>query len=190
VLIIEVDGKGAPTAKASELAKRRGTRRRARAALSARHRGRAKRARNPKGPRRKKGDKSKNAKVATMVVMHTLKRRGTRRLDGPINKRHYVTFASKRRAFEVARREAIKRGFGPDSGRLVQLVTDGDDDLARLGSEYLPHAQHTIDAYHVFEKVWSAAGDPCSAPASKNQININDLADIRFGDGLGIFSPS
>src|SRR5699024_9107635 len=70
----------------------------------------------------------------------------------------YVTFASKRRAFEVARREAHKRGFAPDKGRVVQLVTDGDDDLARLGKEYLPHAEHTVDAFHVFEKLWNAAG--------------------------------
>lgn len=158
VLIIEVDGKAVPTATDSELKKRRGKRRRRTQSPSARHRGRRKRARNPKGLRRKKGDKSKNGKGGTMVVMYTLRRAGTRRLEGPINRRHYVTFASKRRAFEVARREAAKRGFDPDSGRLVQLVTDGDDDLARLGAEYLPHAEHTIDAYHVFEKLWNAAG--------------------------------
>jgi len=93
-----------------------------------------------------------------MVVMYTLRRCGTRRLEGPLNKWHYVTFASKRRAFEVARREAIKRGFGSTSGRVVQRVTDGDDDLARLGAEYLPHAEHTIDVYHVIEKLWNAAG--------------------------------
>lgn len=160
VLVIEIDGKAVPTATAHELAKRRGKRKpkRAGAETSARHRGRQKRDRNPKGPRRKKGDKSKNGKGGTMVVMYTLRRCGTRRLEGPLNKWHYVTFASKRRAFEVAQREALKRGFGPKSGRVVQLVTDGDDDLARLRAEYLPHAEHTIDVYHVIEKLWNAAG--------------------------------
>ncbi len=175
VLVIEIDGKAVPTATAHELAKRRGKRkpRHAGAEASARHRGRQKRARNPKGPRRKKGDKSKNGKGGTMVVMYTLRRCGTRRLEGPLNKRHYVTFASKRRAFEVARREAIKRGFGPTSGRLVQLVTDGDDDLARLGAEYLPHAEHTIDVYHVIEKLWDAAGAlfPEGSPEAKSWVD-------------------
>jgi len=108
-----------------------------------------------------------------MVVMYTLRRCGTRRLEGPLNKRHYVTFASKRRAFEVAQREAIKRGFGPKSGRVVQLVTDGDDDLSRLAAEYLPHAEHTIDVYHVFEKLWNAVGAlfPEGSPEAKAWVD-------------------
>ena len=92
-----------------------------------------------------------------MVVMYTLRRVGTRRLEGPINRKHYVTFASKRTAFVFARAQADKRGFGPDAGRQVELLTDGDNDLARFGAEYLPHARHTIDAYHVFERLWQAA---------------------------------
>jgi len=105
--------------------------------------------------------------------MYTLRRCGTRRLEGPLNKWHYVTFASKRRAFEVAQREAIKRGFGPKSGRVVQLVTDGDDDLARLGAEYLPHAEHTIDVYHVIEKLWNAVGAlfPEGSPEAKAWVD-------------------
>ncbi len=157
MLIIEIDGKAVPTATESELKKRRGKRRGGAKATSPRHRGRQKRTRNPKGPRRKKGDKSKNGKGGTMVVMYTLRRVGTRRLEGPINRRHYVTFASKRTAFAFARAQADKRGFGPDAGRQVELLTDGDDDLARFGAEYLPHARHTIDAYHVFERLWQAA---------------------------------
>lgn len=157
VLIIEIDGKAVPTATESELMKRRGKRPRGTKTTSPRHRGRKKRARHPKGPRRKKGDKSKNGKGGTMVVMYTLRRVGTRRLEGPVNRRHYVTFASKRTAFAFARAQADKRGFGPDAGRQVELLTDGDNDLARFGAEYLPHARHTIDAYHVFERLWQAA---------------------------------
>src|SRR5699024_11050622 len=118
VLVIEIDGKAVPTATQQELDKRRGPRAEPTHNPSPRHRGRQKRATNPKRPRRKKGDKSKNGKGGTMVVMYTLRRRGTRRLEGPVNRRHYVTFASKRRAFEVARREAHKRGFAPDKGRV------------------------------------------------------------------------
>jgi len=67
----------------------------------------------------------------------------------------------------------LKRGFGPKSGRVVQLVTDGDDDLARLGAEYLPHAEHTIDVYHVIEKLWNAVGAlfPEGSPEAKAWVD-------------------
>ena len=123
VLGVLIDGKCVPTARASELEKRRGKRDRP-AAASPGHRGRVDRKRRGRPSRRNKGDKSKSGKLVTMVVMYTLRRRGTRRLEGPLNRRHNVTFASKRHAFEVARREATKRGFGPSDGRVVQLVTD------------------------------------------------------------------
>jgi len=155
VLVVMIDSKGVPTATDKELKKRRRPRRNGRKAISPRHRGRQHRKRRGHRPRRKKGDKSKNAKMATVVVMYTLKRQG-RYLLGPINRWIYASFAVKRHAFAIARREANKRGFGPDSGRLIQLVTDGDLDLAYYGKQYFPDAIHTIDIMHVFEKLWSA----------------------------------
>jgi hypothetical protein len=56
----------------------------------------------------------------------------------------------------MARRWANKRGFADGSGRLVQIVTDGDNDLAKLSAEYFPHAEHTIDVWHVVEYIWKA----------------------------------
>ena len=158
VLVIMVDGKGIPTVTEEELRRRRGPRRRKKPEPSPRHRGRHKRGRHPKKKRRKKGDKSKNAKVATTLVMYTLRRRGTRRLEGPVNKWVYSSFAPKRHAFHVARRWAQTRGFTQESGKLVQLVTDGDNDLADLGVEYFPQAEHTIDVWHVVEYLYQAAG--------------------------------
>jgi hypothetical protein len=155
VLIAMFDSKGAPTATETELKRRRGKRRKRRGPKSPRHRGRARRGRYPKKPRRKKGDKSKNAKMATMVVMYTLKRHG-KKLLGPINRKIYASFAPKRHAFEIARREADKRGFTEASGKLVQIVTDGDDDLAVYAKEFFPTAKHTVDVMHVIEKLWSA----------------------------------
>lgn len=155
VLIVMFDGKGAPMATETELERRRGKRKKRRKALSPRHRGRDKRKRHPKKARRKKGDKSKNAKMATMMVMLTLKRhRG--KLKGPINRRIYASFAPKRHTFDIARREADKRGFTEASGKLVQLVTDGDPDLERYGAEFFPSAIHTTDVIHVIEKLWKA----------------------------------
>ena len=159
-LVIQIDSKGVPTVTDSELAHRRGKRkkqpRRGCTKRCQRHRGRARRGQYGKKPRRNKGDKSKNAKMATMVVMYTLRRGEDGERHGPINAWRYASFAPKRHAFAVARREAQKRGFGPESGKLVQLLTDGDNDLAYYAKEFLPHALHTIDVMHVVEKLWGA----------------------------------
>jgi hypothetical protein len=83
--------------------------------------------------------------------MYTLKRVGTRRLEGPLNVRFYASFANKRHAFSVARQMADKRGFAVGSGKLVHVLTDGDRDLATLSAEFFPGAEHTVDFYHVAE---------------------------------------
>jgi hypothetical protein len=154
-LVIQIDSKGAPTATDSELARRRGKRKK-QPKRCQRHRGRARRGKYGNKPRRNKGDKSKNAKMATMVVMFTLRQGEDGERHGPINLWRYASFAPKRHAFAVAQREANKRGFGPKSGKLVQLLTDGDNDLAYYAKEFLPYALHTIDVMHVVEKLWSA----------------------------------
>lgn len=156
VLIIQIDSKATPTATEAELEKRRGKRRPNPHPGSQRHRGRAARQRRGSKRRRKKGDKAKNGKMATIVTMYTLKRSADGTLEGPINKKVYASYAPKRHAVAIARREADKRGFGPDSGKLIQIVTDGDNDLDRYISEYFPKAEHTLDVYHVTEYLWDA----------------------------------
>lgn len=160
VLVIQIDSKATPTATEEELAKRRRRRGEEPPAPSPRHRGRAKRKRRgPKKPRAS-GDHSKNGRAAVIVVMYTLKKaedaQGKPILLGPINKRCYASYASKRRAFEVARREADKRGFPRGSGKLVQIVTDGDEHFEELVKEYFPEARHTLDVMHVVERLWEA----------------------------------
>lgn len=127
---------------------------------SARHRNREKRKLRAKKKRRKKGDHSKNGRMVTVLVMYTLKKGvdkdGNSVLLGPINRRIYASFAAKRHAFAVARREADRRGFHQGSGKTIQLVTDGDEDLERYGKEFFPEALHTLDVYHVFEYLWKA----------------------------------
>ena len=159
VLVVMIDSKGAPTATDIELKRRRGKRKPNPHPESSRHRGRSRRARYGKKPRRKNGDKSKNARMATLVVMYTLKHAedGTGRLLGPINRRVYASFAPKRHAFEIARREADKRGFSQGSRKTIQLVTDGDSDLAVYTKRFFPEARHTIDVMHVIEHVYQAA---------------------------------
>ena len=156
VLVIQVDGKATPTATEEELEKRRGPRRANLHPGSQRHRGRAARQRRGSKKRRKKGDKAKNGKMATIVTMYTLKRSADGQLEGPINKKVYASYAPKRHAVAIARREANKRGFEPGSGKLIQIVTDGDNDLQRYIEELFPEAIHTIDVYHVTEYLWEA----------------------------------
>jgi hypothetical protein len=167
VLVILIDSKGVPTATLRELRKRRGKRRKARVPKSQRHRGRQRRARWSPKQRRNKGDKSKNAKMATLVVMYTLKRQG-RYLVGPINRWVYGSFAPKKHAFVIARREANKRGFAYGSGKQVQLLTDGDPDLEQYGKTYFPEATHTLDVMHVVEKLWEAGA--CIHPEGSDAL--------------------
>lgn len=156
VLIIFADSKGNPMATDEELEKRRQKRGPNKKSQSQRHRGRAKRKERGRKKRKKKGDKSKNAKMATIIVIYTLKRGEDGRLEGPVNKKVYASYAPKRHAIAVARREADKRGFTEDSGKLIQFVTDGDNDLDRYIEEIFPSAIHTIDVFHVTEYIWEA----------------------------------
>ena len=156
VLVIQIDSKATPTATEAELEKRRGKRKPNPHPGSQRHRGRVARQRRGPKTRRKKGDKAKNGKMATIVTMYTLRWSTDGQLEGPINKKVYASYAPKRHAVAIARREANKRGFGPESGKLVQIVTDGDNDLQHYIEELFSEAIHTVDIYHVIEYLWEA----------------------------------
>ena len=193
VLIIQIDSKGTPTATEEELAKRRGKRHRNGRAPSPRHRGRHKRSRRKKKERRKKGDKSKNARMATLVVMYTLKpaeaEDGAPLLLGPLNPWVYASYAPKRHAFAIARREADKRGFTAGSGKLVQILTDGDEDLAAYITEFFPEVRyHTLDIIHAVERIWKAAAcvfeEGSDALTAWVEERKTDLYAGRIGDVL------
>lgn len=80
VLVIQVDGKGAPAISSKEYARR--TQPHAAKAVNRRHGRRTKRHEKPKA-RRAPGKKSKNAKMAAVGVLYTLRRDEDGRLDGP-----------------------------------------------------------------------------------------------------------
>jgi hypothetical protein len=159
VLVIEVDGKCPPTATAEELAKRRGKRKPKHLkdcpCGCQRHRGKAKRQALSGKKRRKKGDKSKNGKEVVVVVMYTLKRGEDGKLHGPKNKKLYATFAGSKAAAAWARAEATKRGFGPDTTKTVQIVTDGARRLRTALEAKFPKAIFTLDVWHVVERLWA-----------------------------------
>jgi hypothetical protein len=156
VLVILIDSKGVAQVSSEELALRHQSWKDRPRASSARHRGRAKRGRAGSKKRRSKADKSKNAKMATVVVMYTLRSVGTE-LHGPVNRWVYASFGPKKHAFAIAFREASKRGFDPGNpDETIQIITDGDNDLARYARMFFPHAIHTLDIIHVVERLWDA----------------------------------
>src|SRR4051794_20375499 len=155
VLVIEIDGKAVPTATEQELARRRRPRdRNPRGCRCQRHRGRVKRERRGRKTRRKKGDKSKNGRSATLVVMYTLRRGADGRLHGPINKKVFGTFGSRKSALRWARAQATRRGFPPGTDKVVQIVVDGETCLERRLRRLFRGATIPLDVRQAQEKLW------------------------------------
>jgi len=184
VLVIEVDGKCPPTATEAELAKRRGKRKprheRSCTCGCQRHRGKAKRQARGSKKRRKKGDKSKNGKEVSVVVMYTLKTGDDGKLHGPLNKKLYATFAGRKAAALWARAEATKRGFGPDTTKTVQIVLDGAKGLKHQLEPLFPKAIFTLDVCHVVEKLW-ALGHHFHAEGSEElKAWVEDLKTLVY----------
>ncbi len=149
VLVIQVDGRGAPMITITERERRArphtqrpGTKRAGR---------RARRREHPR-PRRRRGDKSKNAKVAVLGVIYTL-RKTKEGYEGPINKQVIGTFESHRALMRWLRRQADKRGYGR---KKTLFLADGSDHIWRTKAEFFPKAQDCLDWFHVVEKLWEA----------------------------------
>jgi hypothetical protein len=147
VLLITVDGKGAPTISSAEHAKRRQPHRRGTGGLRQKKSGSPKKRRGP-------GKKSKNAKMAAVGVICTLKLddNGSPR---PVNKRIYATFTTYRALFVWLHAEAVRRGYGTAKFRKVQFVADGADTLWALQQEFFPDAEVCLDWIHAVEKLWN-----------------------------------
>jgi hypothetical protein len=161
ILIIQVDGRGAPMISHAEYRRRR---QRHRIGDGTRRHGRRRRRRERPRKRRTKGKKSKNAKVAIVGVVYTL-RRTPEGLEGPIHKRLYATFESHEALFVWLRREADKRGYGKKPSL---FLADGCEHIWRLQERYFPDAETCLDWYHVVEKLWKAG--ECLYPEGSDQL--------------------
>jgi hypothetical protein len=151
ILVIQVDGRGAPMIDATEKA-RRCQPRQPRQEGTTRHR-RRRRRRERVRPRRRKGDKSKNAKVAFVGVIYTLQSTDEG-CEGPIGKRLLATFDSHEALFAWLLPEAKKRGYGT---KHTLFIADGSEHIWRLQKQYLPDAEPCLDWYHVVEKIWEVS---------------------------------
>lgn len=158
VLVIMVDGKGAPAISSAEYARR--ARPHGQRGSNGRHGRRQKRRERPR-KRRGPGKKSKNAKMAAIGVLYTLKQDAAGKLDGPVNKRVYATFDGYRAMFEWIALEAKKRGYGTAKFTKVLFVADGADVIWKLQKEFFPAAEVCLDWYHVVEKLWAAGKAVC-----------------------------
>jgi hypothetical protein len=151
VLVIQVDGRGAPMITTTEHSRRRQPRRRTKG--TKRHGRRLRRREHPRH-RRNKGDKSKNAKVAFVGVIYTL--RATRHgWEGPINKRLIATFESHEALFRWLVEHAVRRGYGR---KRCFFLADGSDHIWRNQEAFFEKAVPCVDWYHVAEKLWEAGG--------------------------------
>lgn len=175
ILIIQTDAKGAPMISALEHQRRRRPHRFAH--VPGRQARRLRRRAHPR-KRRTKGKKSKNAKMAVVGVIYTLKHT-PQGLEGPIGKRLYATFESHEALFVWLRREADKRGYGR---KPTMFLADGSDTLWRLQQQYFPDAEVCLDWWHVVEKLW-AAGE-CLYPEGSQELTdwmARQTARLRRG---------
>jgi hypothetical protein len=150
LLVIQVDGGGAPHMDLAELVLRR--RPHAPRSGTERHRRRCRR-RSRQRPRRAKGDKSKNAKVAFIGVIYTLRASEDGSCEGPIHKRVYATFESHAALFKWLHAEAVKRGYGT---KRTLFLADGAEAIWDQQAIYFPKAETCIDWVHIVEKLWAA----------------------------------
>jgi hypothetical protein len=181
VLVIEIDGKAAPTATEEELRRRRRPRSCSkRGCRCQRHRGRAKRQRRGRKKRRTKGDKSKNGRSATLVVMYTLKRGEDGRLHGPVNKKVFGTFGTRESALDWARAQATRRGFPPEAKKTVQIVIDGEICLEQRLRRLFPEAILTLDVRHAQEKLWGVGR--LFHPEGSEELSkwVEELEDLLY----------
>jgi hypothetical protein len=152
VLVIQADGKGVPMISSAEDRRRRQPRR-APGHQTKRHARRLHRRDVPRR-RRQQGDKTKNAKMAVVGVIYTLRRQPDGTLDGPVNKRVIATFGGHRALFKLLRCEADKRGYGT---KRTAFLADGAKTLWKLQEEFFPAAEGCIDWFHTVEKLWGCA---------------------------------
>jgi hypothetical protein len=136
--------------------------------VNRRHARRKKRQEHPR-KRRGPGKKSKNAKMAAVGVLYTLRRAADGRLEGPANKRTYATFVSYRALFEWIHAEARRRGYGTKKFKKVLFIADGAEVLWSLQQEFFPDADVCLDWFHVVEKLWKAGKAICRGTRRERQ---------------------
>jgi hypothetical protein len=154
ILVLQNDDKGAPMLGKHEHGLRCRPHTKLGRGKNARQERRRRRRDKPR-VRRSKGEKSKNARMGKVFVIYTMRRCKDGTLEGPINKRVIATFGGRRAAFELAKTEAVKRGYGK---KPTYFLADGSRAIWRMQQEFFPLARTCVDWYHACEYLWKAGG--------------------------------
>lgn len=154
-LFIELDGKGVPHMTEQEHQRRRKGHKKGHGARS-KNRGQRKqqRRRLRQGRERKKvGDKSKNARMATVGIVYTLRVLPDGTVEGPLNRSVFAGFSATK-LVKMVLAEAKKRGYGTKE---TVFLADGAAPLWNIWRQYFPLATPCLDWYHLGEYIWEAA---------------------------------
>ena len=184
ILVIQVDGKGAPMISSREHQRR--CRPHAKRPRGMTRRGLRRWRRQRWDRRRRKSGPSKNAKMATFAVIYTLRRLSDGSLEGPLNKRVLGTFRGMNALFAMAQVEARKRGYGQ---KRTVFLADGALALWSHQERYFPLATPCLDWYHLSEYLWTAGGTvhPEGSDALRDWVRCRQ-AQLRKGDVDGVLS--
>ena len=183
ILVIETDHKGAPHMSPEEHRKRRRKQKKRCGNVSNRERKRIRRIVRQQGRERKKtGDKAKNARMASIGAVHTLRRLEDGSVEGPINRRVFGTFngpralsrrcsAKRRSGATGSRRRCSSRTESPDCGsssrsssRWQRRASTGTTSPSTSGPPSAPSTAATPKPRGRSARPGSESGKPSSEP--------------------------
>ena len=96
-----------------------------------------------------------------------------------LHKKLYATFAGRKAWLPSGcRPEATKRGFGPDTTKVVQIVLDGAKGLKNKLQPLFPKAIFTLDVCHVVERLWKLGRHFHPEGSEKLQAWVEELKEL------------
>ena len=113
--------------------------------------------------------------------MNTLRRAAHGRLHAPFNTGVWASFAGRRAAAAWARSEATKRGFGPDTDRVVPSVLDGATGRKQNLEPLFPTAIFTLDVCHVVEKLWALGHHFHPEASAELKARVGQWKELVYG---------
>lgn len=124
--------------------------------------------------RKKVGDKSKNARMATIGVVYTQRVLPDGSVEGPLNRRVFGTFDGPKALAKMVKKEAVKRGYGRKE---TVFLADGAPHLWKIWRKHFPLAKPCLDWFHLCEYLWDAAAALYRANSPKRREWVSARQD-------------
>jgi len=156
-VVIEQDDGGIPHVRPEELEKRRRpNRRKTRGGGPQTRQNKRRRRRGPRidRRRRKKGDKSKNCRMATVYIVYRLKVDADGTVEGPLNRQVFAATRDKAKLRKTVLRAAKARGWG-DKPSIY--LADGAASHWKAWEETFNAGTPCLDWFHAAQYLWDAA---------------------------------